>query len=257
MLVCSKSTRKYFPEEKEVRIVTSAPTVDTLLEDKHNNVIAVGGGSVIDTAKIISENVICYPTTAAGSCCTSHSVYWDGTTKKSIKQNLPKYVYIVKEFVNDLPDMIKEYTTYDVLSHCLDSMWAIDSTMRSLYYIDYALEILKGQYSNEELIFAGNLAGLSIEICPTTILHSLSYPLTGFYHIPHGKALGFLLPIICKYMDFDLTEYINYSEIKLHDIDVGLVIKESLKYNKINNVNKKIDLDKIRMMIESKNETKN
>lgn len=250
MLVCSKSTRKYFPEEKEGRIVTSAPTIDVLLEDKHNNVIAVGGGAVMDTAKIISEDVICYPTTAAGSCCTSHSVCWDGTTKKSIKRNLPEYVFIVKEFINNLPDTVKEYTTYDVLSHCLDSMWSIDSTTKSLYLIDYVLEILKGQYSNKELIIAGNLAGSAIEICPTTILHSLSYPLTGFYHIPHGKALGVLLPIVCEYMDFDLTEYLNYSEIKLYDIDVELVIKESLKYDKINNTKKKIDLDKIKTIME-------
>lgn len=249
MLICSKSTKNYFPKEEDVRIITDTPTIDILKEkNRYEAVIAVGGGAVIDTAKILAENVVCFPTTAAGAANTSHSVYWDGVIKKSVKRNLPKKVYIVNKFVSNLPDKVKEYTTYDVISHCLDSMWSVYKTKKSAYYVDCALEILKGQYSNADLVFAGNLAGSAIEICPTTLLHSLSYPLTGFYQIPHGKALGFLLPAVCTYMGFDLGSYIDYPKIKLCNIDFELIIKESLKYGKINNVVKKVNLDEIKAM---------
>ena len=107
----------------------------------------------------------------------------------------------------------------------------------------------RGSYSNTELIVAGNLAGMAIELCSTTILHALSYPLTGFYNIPHGEALGFLLPTICDYMDFDLNKYIN-PKVKLNNINFDLIIKQGLQYNKINHVNKKIDFDKIKTMME-------
>ena len=69
LLVCSESTRKFLPGYDRVRIVTSAPTKDILDEvGTEDDVVAIGGGAVIDTAKILSKNPIrCYPTTASGS----------------------------------------------------------------------------------------------------------------------------------------------------------------------------------------------
>ena len=92
LLVCSKSTREFLPEYDRVRIVSSAPTKDILSEvSEEDDVVAIGGGAVIDTAKIISKNPIhCYPTTAAGSSATSWSVYWDGSKKCSLKRMIPK-----------------------------------------------------------------------------------------------------------------------------------------------------------------------
>ena len=57
-----------------------------------------------------------------------------------------------------------------------------------------ALEILENKKgTNADLVQAGNLAGKAIQITPTTILHSLSYPLTGRYGISHGKAMSFFV----------------------------------------------------------------
>ena len=82
LLVCSNSTKDFDIVEKckEKRIVSSAPDISILEEmGTYENVVAIGGGAVIDTAKILSKNPItCYPTTAAGSSATSWSVYWDG-----------------------------------------------------------------------------------------------------------------------------------------------------------------------------------
>jgi len=258
MLVCSKSTRDYFPEEMNIWIVDGITTDSILTEiGMYNNITAVGGGAVIDVAKIISSDpIVCYPTTASGSCYTSHSVYWEGTVKRSLKRRSPWVAHIVEKFVNDIPDDVKEYTTYDAISHCLDSMWSIYTTRKSLHHIDEALEILKGSYSNAELVYAGGLAGKAIEICPTTLLHSLSYPLTGIYGVPHGKALGYLLPEVCEYMNFDLSEYISYPRVELDDIDLQVVIEEGLRYNKIYDTKKKIDLKILKEILKCRNGNK-
>tara|TARA_B100000287_G_scaffold268762_1_gene252843 strand:- start:896 stop:1657 length:762 start_codon:yes stop_codon:yes gene_type:complete len=241
LLVCSKSTRKFLPGYERVRIVTSAPTKDILDEvGTEENVIAVGGGAVIDTAKIISKNPItCYPTTAAGSSSTSWSVYWDGTKKCSLKRMLPKDVILNGLFIEDLSAEVIMSTTCDVVSHCLDSMSSINATEESIGYCKEALEILRNEKNNFGLIKAGDIAGKAIEIAGTNLLHSLSYPLTGHYNISHGIALGYLLPRLSKFMGFDVDDIIGEYKIDL-EFDKRLVIKEAFKYEKIYEFNKDI-----------------
>lgn len=235
LLVCSKSTRKFLPGYDRVRIVTSAPTKDILKEvGTEEDVIAIGGGAVIDTAKIISKNPlrICYPTTAAGSSATSWSVYWDGTTKCSLKTMIPREVLLQGMFVEDLPDDVVRDTTYDVVSHCLDSMSSVKATDESISYCEEALDILRNKKSNFDLIKAGHIAGQAIEIAGTNLLHSLSYPLTGHYGISHGKALGYLLPKLSKFMGYDVTDIIGEEKIEL-ELDIKFVIEEAFEYEKI------------------------
>ena len=246
LLVCSKSTIKYLNEYGTAFVIPGPPTTEILnLKDTETSVVAVGGGAVIDTAKIISrEPIICYPTTAAGATCTSHSVCWDGNKKTSIPGLIPKEVHVVEEFVKDLPDKIKEETTYDALSHCLDSMWSKRKTRFSMKYVERALEILEGDYSNCDLVKAGNIAGKAIQICPTTILHALSYPLTAHYGISHGRALGFLLPGVCDFMNFDLEKYNRYPPVRIPDINCHFVAKKALQYNKIYDISCSFFVDK-------------
>ena len=245
LLVCSKSTRKFLPGYDRVRIVTSAPTKDILSEvGTEEDVIAIGGGAVIDTAKIISKNPlrICYPTTAAGSSATSWSVYWDGTQKCSLKRMIPKEVMLQGMFVDDLPNEVVRDTTYDVVSHCLDSMSSVKATDESIGYCKEALDILRNKKSNFDLIHAGHIAGQAIEIAGTNLLHSLSYPLTGHYGISHGKALGYLLPKLSKFMGYDVDDIIGDFEIELK-FDKEFVIEETFKYEKIYEFNREINME--------------
>ena len=91
-LVCSKSTRKFFPDIKDVFIVEHSPTkafVDEYVGSRQTNkIIAVGGGAVMDTAKILGGEIEAYPTTAAGSVTSDHAVYWDGSKKCSFKKSI-------------------------------------------------------------------------------------------------------------------------------------------------------------------------
>ena len=241
LLVCSKSTRKFLPGYKRVRVVTSAPTKDILKEvGTEENVVAIGGGAVIDTAKILSKNPIrCYPTTAAGSSSTSWSVYWDGNKKCSLKRMLPSDVILNGLFVEELSEDVIMSTTCDVVSHCLDSMSSIKATKESIEYCEEALQILRNDKSNFGLIKAGDVAGKAIEIAGTNLLHSLSYPLTGNYNISHGIALGYLLPRLSKFMGFNVDDIISEYKIEL-EFNKELVIEEAFKYDKINEFNKEI-----------------
>ncbi len=238
LLVCSESTKNFMNGFDEVRVVKEAPDINILDEvGAYEKVTAIGGGAVIDTAKILSKNpIVSYPTTAAGSTETSWSVYWDGNKKCSIKRHKPREVIINSDFL-ELPYDVKAQTTFDVVSHCLDSLNSTKATKESIEYCDKALKILRNQGNgNVDLIRAGREAGKAIEIAGTNLLHCLSYPLTGYYRVSHGLALGYFLPKISKLMKNDVSDIIDEFSNFIFDfsVDMETIIDEALTYDKIN-----------------------
>ena len=242
--VCSKSTKRYIKSEN-YHLVTAPPTKDILKKaKKFSNVIAIGGGAVIDTAKILSKTPItCYPTTASGASDTSHSVYWDGSNKKNFNSFLPKQVFLKKEYVDTLPSQLVLETKSDLIAHCLDVIWSKDKSKDSDFFAKKGLDIISKDSSNLALIKAGRFGGKAIEITPTTILHALSYPLTGVYNISHGLALSFLIPRVSSLMNFNPPD-INYTN-SLPKIDWSIVIKKAMEYPKFHNTNKKINFENL------------
>jgi alcohol dehydrogenase class IV len=236
-LVCSKSTRGFFPDISNVKVITGRLNTSILKEENsQTNVIACGGGTVIDAAKIISKGpIICYPTTAAGSACTEHSVIWDGTQKLSIRCDIPNRVIVESSFLSSIPDSVLFETRVDVVSHCFDSLYSKRSCKESENFIFAALEILENvNISTSDLVYAGNLAGKAIQITPTTILHSLSYPLTGRYGVSHGKAMSYFLPQLSDYKNFEYEKYIKGVFKKVPDnIDIKSCLNESSSYSKM------------------------
>lgn len=256
IVVCSPSTKKFIKGDEYI-IVTSPPDEKILDQlDSKENVVCIGGGAVIDYAKIISKGPIeiCYPTTASGSSETSHAVYWRGEDKMGIKRFIPKEVRIMDESIIDLPNEILLWTKCDMIAHCLDVKWSIESTPISLELSDRALELISTNSSNRSLIDAGIIAGRAIEITPTTILHSLSYPLTGIYGIPHGKALSYLIPKLANYMNQKIPN-IPYVQ-NLGDIDWSLVVNEAYSYDKISKINFNMSIDELIKIIENENSNK-
>ena len=133
LLVCSKSTKDFLNGFDRVREFLQHQIRVFYEVGTEESVVAIGGGAVVDTAKILSKNPIdCYPTTAAGSSATSWSVYWDGAKKCSLKRQRPKGVTFQGEFVESLPHEIVVETTYDVVSHCLDSLHSKKQQMKVL-----------------------------------------------------------------------------------------------------------------------------
>jgi len=241
IIICSPSTQNFLEGEKF--IVNNPPTKDILkLQGKYNDVIAIGGGAVIDTAKILSNNPItCYPTTAAGATATSHSVYWDGDKKLNFNSYIPNKVKFESKFIESLPENTLQYTKYDAISHCLDVLWSKDINKLNKTEVEDTLKKLTNPNIKPiDIIKLGHKAGTFIQIVPTTILHALSYPITGKYGITHGKALGFLIPPLCKIF----KHKINIKKLnKFVDIDVDFIINKAQTYNKFFNTEKSIDLN--------------
>lgn len=248
LIVCSESTKHYLKGEK--CIVYNPPTTKTLeLQGKYEDVIAIGGGAVIDTAKILSKNPItCYPTTAAGASATSHAVYWDKSDSKNpkklnFKSHIPKKVKFESIYINSLPPHILLSTKYDAISHCLDVMWSKDFEKVNKKEVEETLKgLLNPEIRPTELIQLGHKAGSFIQIVPTTILHALSYPITGRYNISHGIALGFLIPPLCRI--FNCSHLIKNLKIldKFVGIDINFTIEQAQTYSKFFNTKKNIDL---------------
>ena len=241
LIVCSPSTQNFLEGKKF--IVNNPPTKDILkLQGKYDNVVAVGGGAVVDTAKILSSNPItCYPTTAAGATATSHSVYWDKDNKLNFNSYIPKEVIFKSEFIESLPKDTLQYTKYDAISHCLDVLWSKDAGKLDKNEVEDTLEQLTApKIKPIDIIKLGHKAGSFIQQVPTTILHALSYPITGKYGITHGKALGFLIPPLCRIF----KQNINIKKLnRFVDVDINFIISKAQTYNKFFNTSKSINLD--------------
>ena len=212
---------------------------------KPDIIIAIGGGSVIDMAKLIKtlakeknilktiiENKINFqyaseipfvvmPTTAgSGSESTSFSVVFHEKIKYSLvsKKMLPDFILLDVELVKGMPKNIAYCSLFDALSQSVESYWSKFATALSEEYALKSIEIILDNFNdyvfsrnNENLtkiIQASNLSGSAINITKTTAPHALSYALTSYFEIPHGNAVAILLPETFK-VSFEKMFYSN------------------------------------------------
>lgn len=268
LIVHSKHTKDYARLiSKRYRNVSfseiTRPPTEEVLKIKNNKdvVVGIGGGSVIDTAKIISKDRRCIaiPTTAAGASMTPYATVW-GKEKISIPTKKP-----ILEMDYDVPKNLSfnvlQSTAFDALSHSIESFWSKNATFRSKAYSQKAV-VLINEYLNKKdvniLVTAGNLAGQAIAIAKTNVVHATSYPITIKYGIGHGITCGMLLPYFVEYMDFKgLPKLFNLGsteklvaflkslfltpKIEMKNFDANLIADKVMKYNKINQGPKRID----------------
>ena len=137
-----------------------------------NIVIAIGGGGVIDKAKIYAKknkkHCIAIPTTGAGATETTHAVVW-GKTKKNVNTDKPSTV--IPPFKVELSKKVRRDTCFDIIGHLID-------------YLNVC--------TDNEMIEVGIYMGKLIEQHPTNLTHPASYPLT-LRGVPHGEAVGRVL----------------------------------------------------------------
>jgi len=186
-------------------------------EKDYDAIIAVGGGSTIDVAKAIklfnsqesnnSVPLVAIPTTAgSGSEATYFIVYYEGKEKQSkgdSELTLPNYAICDPQFTMSLPKTVAASTGIDALGQAIESYWCINSTTDSRRLSEQAIRLLIGNLeqavnspcidNKEKVMKAANLAGKAINITKTTACHSIAYPITSYFQIPHGHAVGLTL----------------------------------------------------------------
>jgi len=244
LVICSKSTEKFssdfFKSNYDKFIVSEKININlsNRFKNKYDHVVAIGGGACIDLGKLAaksSKNLTCFPTTAAGACRTSHSVVWDESRKLSIKTVKPSNIQIVEKYFEGLPFDALRDTFCDAVSHNLDVLYSYKATEESNKLAQKSLNMLERATSTKDIIIAGNIAGDAIELTPTTLLHSLSYPMTDIYNLSHGEALGIILKKMKDFYNFDIEKYYKIKNYEY--IDYNLIVEEAYKYEKIKNFN--------------------
>ncbi len=162
--------------------------------------------------------IIAVPTTAGtGSEVTQWATVWD--TDKNGKYSIdapelkPKRAYVVPELTLTLPASLTLSTSLDALSHATEAYWSKytnplvqDLALRSIRMILETLpglltEIKNGRAAEalrEKQCRASLIAGLAFSQTRTTACHSISYPLTMLYGVPHGYAAAMTLAEVAK-----------------------------------------------------------
>lgn len=159
-------------------------------------------------------DILAIPTTAGtGSELTQWATIWDkdNSTKYSIDHpNLkPKRTIIVPELTMSLNKDMTLTSGLDALCHAVEAYWSIhtnilvqDLAFRSIEIIlDTMKQVLNepANYSlRERMCRASVLAGMAFSKTRTTACHSISYPLTMIYGIPHGYAVAMTLDEVSK-----------------------------------------------------------
>ena len=207
--------------------------VERFRETGCDAILAVGGGSAIDTAKCIklfckmdpSVNYLqqeytdtgiflaAIPTTAGtGSESTRHAVVYFQGEKQSISHPslVPDHICLLPDVLKNLPLYQKKCTMLDALCQAIESWWSVNSTEESIAFSRGAIETILGHWkayleendpaAAEKILLAANLAGKAINITATTAAHAMSYKLTSLYGIPHGHAVAVCLPEVWEAM---------------------------------------------------------
>jgi alcohol dehydrogenase class IV len=254
--------------------------------EKCDIIIGVGGGSVMDIAKSISllatqkgdleEFIkgeislkerqipsIMIPTTAGtGSESTHFSVIYINKTKYSLAHNsiLPNFVILDPLFTKNLPPCITACTSMDALCQGIESFWSTNSTEESRTYSKQAIELIMpniiknvnnpDRASRGKMLIASNLAGKAINIAKTTAAHSVSYPLTSYFNVPHGHAVALTLPYFIEFNnDISLESLqdsrgVKFVKNRMNELFTMLKVKTANEAkDKLLNIMKKINLE--------------
>lgn len=243
-------TDKFFSESSLLRIVTQPlsethkefrvfndvvpdPPIDKIVvgvkavtEYQPDCLIAVGGGSVIDSAKAIREfavrmystakiALIAIPTTSGtGSEVTAFSVITDPVRQVKYPlvsdSMLPDEAILDEELVKSVPPNVTADTGMDVLTHAIEAYTSINNNEFSAALAEKSIEIcgafllrayLDGNdwHARRKMHVASCLAGLAFNSASLGLNHGMAHQLGANFHIPHGRANAMLLPHIIEF----------------------------------------------------------
>jgi len=217
-----------------------------------DSIIAVGGGSVIDTAKganiVISEEIddimklpgterltrpqrplIVVPTTAGtGSEATSIAVISDPArnVKMAFVSNLmyPKLAVLDSRMTLSLPPMLTAATGMDALTHAIEAYYCLQKNPLSDAYAISAIKLIRGNLvkavengKDKDARFAmanaALMAGTAFSNSMVGAVHAIGHACGAVAHVHHGVAMSILLPVVMEYNFHRSSQY--YAELLL------------------------------------------
>tara|TARA_B100000767_G_scaffold265535_1_gene281703 strand:- start:200 stop:1312 length:1113 start_codon:yes stop_codon:yes gene_type:complete len=227
---------KLFYKNSELPILEELIEIIKNIKDfKPDLILAIGGGAVIDYAKIanvvdvrddLAELIINYsypykekytklaviPTTAgSGAEVTSNAVIYVDGIKHSFESEhlIPDNYFLIPEFLISAPNKIKASAGFDAIAQALESLVSRKSNDQSVEYASKSLKISIDSYVSflnnpnlknaSEMSIASNLAGKAISISKTTVPHAVSYPFTSLFGFSHGHAVSLFFEDFFKF----------------------------------------------------------
>lgn len=203
-----------------------------------DSIIAFGGGSVMDCAKIIGARVvrpnkpvnkmkgllkirkklpllIAIPTTAGtGSETTLAAVITDDKTHHKYPINdfslIPSYAILDYRNTIGLPPHITSTTGMDALTHAIEAYIGGSTTKKTRKYAEDAVRMIvknlipaytdgKNASARENMLIASFYAGAAFTVSYVGYVHAVAHSLGGAYGVPHGLANAVILP---HFLDF-------------------------------------------------------
>lgn len=203
--------------------------LETVGDSNFDAVIAIGGGSAIDLAKLVGTlavqddpprpiiegsvplrrdgaPLIAIPTTAGtGSEATRGAVVYLDERKHALQHDylLPEYAVVDPDLTHSMPPGVTAASGLDALAQAIESLWSVRSTESSQRDAMQALQLATSNLEDavhrpspearHAMCRAAHLAGRAINISNTTASHAVSYALTSRYGVPHGCAVALTL----------------------------------------------------------------
>ncbi|KAB7615214.1 iron-containing alcohol dehydrogenase [Amylibacter sp. SFDW26] len=218
-----------------------------------DGVVSVGGGSSMDTAKLISVlarpdrpqdldemygvdmvkggrlPLILAPTTAGtGSEVTPISIVTTRTSEKKgvvSAQLYPDWAILDAELTIGLPAHVTAATGIDAMVHAIEAYTTKHAkNILSDTLARQALQLLGGaihkactqgedREARSDMLLGSMLAGMAFANAPVAAVHALAYPLGGHFHVPHGLSNALVLPHVLEFNMEDDLAASQYSEI--------------------------------------------
>ena len=206
-------------------------------ESKADYIIAIGGGSSMDTAKAVgiivnnpefddvkslegtaptknkSVPIIAVPTTAGTAAeVTINYVITDVDNNRKFvcvdTNDIPVVAIVDPEMMSSMPKGLTAATGMDALTHAIEGYITIGAwEMTDMFHLK-AIEIisrsLRGAVENtpegrEGMALGQYIAGMGFSNVGLGIVHSMAHPLGALYDTPHGVANAIILPTVMEY----------------------------------------------------------
>ena len=200
-------------------------------------IIGLGGGSSLDTAKGVNFILtnggtmhdyrgvgkatremlpfIAIPTTAGtGSECQSFAIISDSISHEKMAcgdfKAAARIAILDPALTTSQPRHISAHTGIDAISHAVETLVTKKRTDDSIQYSRLAFSLLNRSYekmvndpndllARSDMLLGAAYAGTAIECSMLGSAHASANPLTAKFSIPHGAAVGLMLPHVIKY----------------------------------------------------------
>lgn len=226
-------------------------TLEKAIAFNADSVVGIGGGSVLDVAKLVAAQlkntqtldeikgignlkerqiyVACIPTTSGtGSEVSPNAIFVNELGEKVgiISPFLvPDAAYIDPVLTVSLPKSITAATGIDALTHCLEAytnkfahpfvdLYALEGVRLIAKYLKRACDNGSDLEARAQVALGSMYGGMCLGPVNTAAVHALSYPLGVEYHIPHGLSNALLLPYVMEYnIEADASKYERIAEV--------------------------------------------